>query len=319
MLFRSPHPHQYHPVLLSQSMQRPQLQIQNPKHLSYWSFGRIAPLCNQMDYNDVPMYDGPDGTNDDKENTDDDVCVGGGNTEEEECEIDWSKMPGSDDTNNYSDHNNNNNNVSDNSLSDNDRLLRAQLERQFQMPSSISSSTTTNTVTNNEKESFETATTSPPLEQEDITIASQSSSSSSTSNMMSDFQRLEMIWQQREESTECDIYTPVTCGGQTCTTCSGTGHTACRFCRGTKFLYLPITSDVVSPDSNNNNHIMRGDDFEITQRPATPQPPQSSKNTSYISCSICATTGTEICRTCQGSGWIAHWTQLGVRVGDILK
>ena len=131
-----------------------------------------------------------------------------------------------------------------------------------------------------------------------------------------------MIWQQREESTECDIYEPITCGGQTCTTCSGTGHTTCRFCRGTKFLYLPITHDIVSSlnDERSNNDISNrnDDDFEITQRPPKPKPPPS-KNSSYISCSICHTTGTEVCRTCQGSGWVAHWTQLGVRVGDILK
>jgi hypothetical protein len=248
------------------------------------------------DDNDIPIYDGPENTNDDNDE-DDDVCVGGGNSDEEECEIDWSKMPGFD--------NDTNDNDSENVLS-----LRAQLERQFQMPSSTASAAMAqNSDLKEDDDPPLVETSSHLLKPEDITIASQSSSST----MMSDFQRLEMIWQQREESTECDIYEPITCGGQTCTTCAGTGHTTCRFCRGTKFLYLPITHDVLlSPDHQNN----RNDDFEITQRPPQ-QPP--SKNSSYVSCSICHTTGTEICRTCQGSGWIAHWTQLGVRVGDILK
>ena len=275
------HHHHHQPLVLSQQQQQQQ---QLPRH-SHLSFNTQLQL-----YNDFHINDGPDNTNGDDDDESDDVCVGGGNDDEEECEIDWSKMPGFDDTESSSSTSSKNN-------SDNVVALRAQLERQFQMPSSTSPETI-----------MEEAETTP--------MSSQSSSSSS--NMMSDFQRLEMIWQQREESTECDIYEPITCGGQTCATCSGTGHMTCRFCRGTKFLYLPMTHDVLDPDDDQSMSRSM-DDFEITQRPPKSQSPTVSKNSSYVSCSICHTSGTEVCRTCKGSGWIAHWTQLGVRVGDILK
>jgi hypothetical protein len=265
-----------------------------PAHPSHWVLKSTAD-------SDANTAADDDANGDD----DDNICVSGGSgNDEEECEIDWSKMPGFD---NDDTHNSYNKNSATSENDDEVQLLRVQLERQFQIPS-----TTSTASEDNDRKTTDTSPKLPQLELEDITIAAQSSSSS----MMSDFQRLEMIWQQREESTECDIYEPITCGGQTCTTCSGTGHTVCRFCRGTKFLYLPITSDVLLTKDPDNN--MRKDDFEVTQRPL-PKSPAKSKNSSYVSCSICHTTGTEICRTCQGSGWIAHWTQLGVRVGDILK
>ena len=225
----------------------------------------------------TPPRDNQHGNNNDQEEEEDeeeDVCVGGGNDDDEECEIDWSKMPG------FESH------------TDDDDEIRARLERQFQLPSTLSTTTTTSS----HSETTTTATTS------------------STRSARSDFARLEMLWQQREESMECNVDEPVTCGGETCPTCAGTGHSTCRFCRGTKFLYLPITHSAITGDEPNDTNVVD----QARAAAATTTSPTPSKNSSYVSCSICQTTGTEVCRTCQGSGWIAHWTQLGVRVGDQL-
>jgi hypothetical protein len=202
----------------------------------------------------------------------DEACMGG--SDEEECEIDWSKMPGfsEDEADNHVDS------AFGSSVESHDEdfdELRLLLERQFQTPTEVN----------------EVVAAKPSVFSEQ---------SSSPSNMQADWQRLEMIWQQREAASECDVYEPVTCGGHVCPTCAGSGTSNCRFCRGTKFLYLPITHD------HSAAHL---DDFppQVSKPSSSPQP--------FVSCSICHTSGVETCRSCQGSGWIADWTQMGVRVG----
>lgn len=205
-------------------------------------------------------------------------CMGGSN-DEEECEIDWSKMPGfaEDDDDDNVDNTLRNSGSEDEDFDE----LRLALERQFQLTQDTNSIVADNAA----------------ISSSSLPIAKPSSlPSPSKSSMQSDWQRLEMMWQQREAATECDVYEPVTCGGHVCPTCSGSGTSICRFCRGTKFLYLPITHD----------HADSGDE---------PLPPSAAQQQPFVSCSVCHASGAETCRSCQGSGWIADWTQMGVRAG----
>lgn len=128
--------------------------------------------------------------------------------EEEECEIDWSRMPGmeEDEEEDQLTPTSNSNEYAD--------LLKS-LERQFQSPS-----------TTERTEIVEAAVTSVV-------------GSNSGGNVPFVRSRLEMSWQLKETETECDVYLPVTCGGRQCVTCQGQGSCPCRFCRGTGQLYLP--------------------------------------------------------------------------------
>lgn len=82
--------------------------------------------------------------------------------------------------------------------------------------------------------------------------------------------RLEMQWQMTEAQEECDVYRPESCGSEPCPDCKGKGVTPCRFCRGTTVLWL---------------------------------------GSSFTACPVCKQ-GYETCRSCQGTGWVAEWTQL---------
>ncbi|GAX27196.1 hypothetical protein FisN_13Lu285 [Fistulifera solaris] len=83
--------------------------------------------------------------------------------------------------------------------------------------------------------------------------------------------RLEMSWQLEEAKEDCNVDQPQSCGSEPCQDCSGKGWKTCRFCRGTKLLFMPGA--------------------DICQ------------------CKICHK-GRESCRSCQGTGWVAGWTQL---------
>jgi hypothetical protein len=50
--------------------------------------------------------------------------------------------------------------------------------------------------------------------------------------------RLEMHWQMTEAAVECDVNNPPTCGSDPCPDCKGRGWNECRFCRGTTVLYM---------------------------------------------------------------------------------
>ena len=88
--------------------------------------------------------------------------------------------------------------------------------------------------------------------------------------------RLEMQWELAEAADNCDVERPQSCGSAPCQDCNGQGWNPCRFCRGTSVLYLP------------QNELQEGQ---------------------FVSCKICQQ-GTERCRSCQGTGWVAGWTQL---------
>jgi len=88
--------------------------------------------------------------------------------------------------------------------------------------------------------------------------------------------RLEMHWDLRESTeahkTECVIEDPSTCGSDECEDCNGEGEITCRFCRGTKQLYV-------------------------------------GQNKGFAACKICQE-GHEMCTSCRGTGWIAEWTHV---------
>jgi hypothetical protein len=50
--------------------------------------------------------------------------------------------------------------------------------------------------------------------------------------------RMEMQWQMTEAAVECDVYNPPTCGSDPCQDCNGQGFNECRFCRGTTVLWM---------------------------------------------------------------------------------
>lgn len=85
--------------------------------------------------------------------------------------------------------------------------------------------------------------------------------------------RLEMSWQLDEAKEDCDVDQPQSCGSEPCKDCTGKGWKTCRFCRGTKMLFMP------------------------------------GSDPTFSECKICRE-GRECCRSCQGTGWVAGWTQL---------
>ena len=82
---------------------------------------------------------------------------------------------------------------------------------------------------------------------------------------------LEMHWSLEETKEDCLVEDPSTCGSEQCSQCLGTGQSVCRFCRGTM---------------------------------------QNYYNGAFTKCPVCDN-GTEVCKPCRGSGWIAEWTQMG--------
>lgn len=85
--------------------------------------------------------------------------------------------------------------------------------------------------------------------------------------------RLEMSWQMEEAKEDCDVDMPQSCGSEPCQDCAGKGWKTCRFCRGTQMLFM------------------------------------ADADAKFSECKICQQ-GMECCRSCQGTGWVAGWTQL---------
>ncbi|CAB9508676.1 expressed unknown protein [Seminavis robusta] len=83
--------------------------------------------------------------------------------------------------------------------------------------------------------------------------------------------RLEMHWTMAESAQDCLVDDPKTCGSAECTSCRGAGTHSCRFCRGTKQVYM---------------------------------------GGNFLACPICDSHGLEDCHDCQGTGWVAEWTQI---------
>lgn len=96
--------------------------------------------------------------------------------------------------------------------------------------------------------------------------------------------RLEMQWQAAQAAEECDIMNdPPSCGSEQCHTCKGKGTVPCRFCRGTGVLWMRTTTS--SSTAGNSEEGV------------------------FQTCPICQS-GMETCRDCKGTGWIAKWTKL---------
>jgi hypothetical protein len=120
--------------------------------------------------------------------------------------------------------------------------------------------------------------------------------------------RLEMQWQMTEQTEDCDVYKPVSCGGEQCTTCGGTGTCKCRFCRGTGYIYLKLPSAAIAPTT-------RGEQVQLQREEQMfggnlNSLLQTSPSSFFVNCNICQQKGHETCKVCQGSGWIAGWTNV---------
>jgi hypothetical protein len=223
-----------------------------------------------------------DGDNDDEECPD-----------EEECEIDWSKMPGMGDDEEAPkvvQPPTETTKTSTTSSSTNEmEQLRALLERQFQLESAPHDAKA-------DMQQLERYSSSSSLSPHDVQVPEASTKSTttaltSTTSTVVDFgrRRLEMQWGLSAAADECDVYEPITCGGHACPSCAGQGSCPCRFCRGTGQLYLQLAATTTT-----------------------------SSRSPFVACSVCSAAGYEPCRPCQGSGWIADWTEIGVRVGGLL-
>lgn len=86
--------------------------------------------------------------------------------------------------------------------------------------------------------------------------------------------RMEMVWQLWKDQESCDVEDVRSCGEQ-CKACGGLGSTPCRFCKGSKVVEL----------------------FDGHS----------------VDCPVCQD-GYEVCKACQGSGWVAGWTTLSESV-----
>jgi hypothetical protein len=129
--------------------------------------------------------------------------------------------------------------------------------------------------------------------------------------------RLEMHWQMTEAVDECDVENPPTCGSEACQTCRGRGYTMCRFCRGTSVLWMQphplLSKQTVALTSSSVAATAAASDTLISTLPADYQASQSI----FSKCPVCDVRGHEVCRPCQGSGWISSWTKLGTGTGQV--
>jgi hypothetical protein len=133
--------------------------------------------------------------------------------DEEECEIDWSKMPGGDDS----------------------------VEEPEQAQASDNS-------TNHEEQGTETTAKI----QNDKQIEEEHDDDELVPNPLGPTQvrslrlRLEMQWQMTDAAENCDVYHPATCGSDPCPDCKGRGWNECRFCLGTTVLWMRQPNDMSS-------------------------------------------------------------------------
>jgi hypothetical protein len=133
--------------------------------------------------------------------------------------------------------------------------------------------------------------------------------------------RLELQWQMTQHIDECVLadelyfgdFAPPTrktsssmqdtddshCGSVACEPCGATGSVRCRFCKGRAVLRFvsvgerPSTSTSGSSANHNN----------------TTTTTTNTHTTTIRECPVCRH-GTEVCKRCQGSGWLAEWTLL---------
>jgi hypothetical protein len=122
--------------------------------------------------------------------------------------------------------------------------------------------------------------------------------------------RLEMQWQMTEQTEDCDVYKPVSCGGERCTACDGAGSCRCRFCRGTGHIFLQLPSVDSAPKT-------RGEQLQLQYEEQMfggnlNSLLQAQPTSFFASCNICQQKGHETCKVCQGSGWVAGWTNVTI-------
>lgn len=114
---------------------------------------------------------------------------------------------------------------------------------------------------------------------------------------------MEMQWQLDDAKDECVVEQPETCGSEKCTDCHGRGWNDCRFCHGTAVLRLDKTARDMAQEAAPQTM------GEALSLGATTARKHFILPSSFSACKICQQ-GVEMCRTCQGSGWVAAWTQL---------
>lgn len=118
---------------------------------------------------------------------------------------------------------------------------------------------------------------------------------------------MEMQWQLEEATQECQVEKPETCGSQECADCHGRGWNNCRFCHGTGILKLDKTASWANNEQQEPTTMAGALASVSSTRTAAHK--RFMLPSSFSVCKICAQ-GVESCRTCQGSGWVASWTQI---------
>jgi hypothetical protein len=117
--------------------------------------------------------------------------------------------------------------------------------------------------------------------------------------------QMEMQWQMQEASSECVVEEPQTCGSTPCPDCNAKGWSACRFCHGTAVLRIPPSAT----SQTSYQQPLGLSTAAPTAATATRQQKFFLPPSQFCACKICQQ-GVETCKSCQGSGWIATWTQL---------
>ena len=115
---------------------------------------------------------------------------------------------------------------------------------------------------------------------------------------------MEMQWQLTEAQDECVVEKPETCGSDECESCSGKGWNDCRFCHGTTVLRMD--KSFMMPAAEEEPTTMAS---ALSGASATTTRKKFILPSSFSACKICSQ-GIEMCRPCQGSGWVASWTQI---------
>jgi DnaJ-class molecular chaperone len=113
------------------------------------------------------------------------------------------------------------------------------------------------------------------------------------------------------QSEECDVYKPISCGGNQCPSCQGKGTCPCRFCHGVGFIHMQLPAAASVPQCRGEQVRLQHE--ENMWGGSLKSLLQVEASSSFLSCNICQQQGHETCKNCQGSGWIADWTNVDIR------
>jgi hypothetical protein len=116
------------------------------------------------------------------------------------------------------------------------------------------------------------------LEEEDVENDEKEVFDAATKNRL----RLELQWQLWKNEENCDVTVDVSTCGDYCKDCDGRGWQLCRFCHG---------NGLVLMDSKALECLVCS---------------RAQKNRDLV--------GTEKCKSCRGTGWIASWTTLASKL-----